>query len=93
MKPRKLLSELPQVLYLIAFHKNHSLTNGWIYDNQGYCVFYTQNATGGPTKPVKQVSPVKMTTRVKPVKGVKSVKPVKPIKRLSWVSNSDNFFN
>jgi len=67
--------------------------NGWIYDNQGYCVCFTQNATGGPVKPVKQTSPVKSVTRVKPIKGVKSIKPVRPIKRLSWVSNSDNFFN
>lgn len=66
--------------------------NGWIYDNNGYCVFFTQNATGGPVKPVKSVMPVRSTTRVKPIKSVKAIKPVKPIKRLSWNYNSDNFF-
>lgn len=66
---------------------------GWIYDNNGYCVFFTQNASNGPTKPVRQITPVRSSTRVKPIKGVKSIKPVRPIKRLSWISNSDDFFD
>lgn len=66
--------------------------NGWIYDNNGYCVYYTQKASGGPVKPVKNVNPVRSVTKVKPVKSVKSVPPVRPVKKLSWSSNSENFF-
>lgn len=28
---------------------------GWIRDNNGDCVFFTKEATGGPVKPVKSV--------------------------------------
>ena len=67
--------------------------NGWIYDNDGYCVFYTQYATGGPVKPVRHVGPVRFAPSVKPIKSVRSIKPVKPVKKLSWCYNSDNYFD
>ena len=58
--------------------------NGWIRGLQGACVFYTENASGGPVKPVKQVKPVKSVKWVKPVKGVKAVRRVKPVFSYSW---------
>ena len=59
--------------------------NGWICDLDGYCVFFTENATGsGPVKPVKHVCPVKHVKRIKPVKHVKRVRRVKAVKKLSW---------
>ncbi len=66
--------------------------NGWIYDNDGYCVLYTQNASGGPARPTSKVIPTRYTTGTKPVKGTKMVRPSKPVKGLQW-RNSDNFFN
>lgn len=66
--------------------------NGWIYDNNGYCIFFSQNASGGPCKPVKKVTPVRCATRVKPVKSVKMVRPIRPVKRLQW-GDSDDFFD
>ena len=47
--------------------------NGWIYDNNGYCVFYTERATGGPVKPVRGITPVKGVASVKPIKHAKSI--------------------
>lgn len=59
--------------------------DGWIRDLRGYCVFFSENATGsGPVKPVKHVCPVKRVKRVKPVKHVKAVRRVKAVKHLSW---------
>lgn len=58
--------------------------NGWVRDTAGRCVFFTTTATGGPSKPVKNIRPVKGVKEVKPVKGVKQVKSVKAIKSLSW---------
>ena len=59
--------------------------NGWIRDLDGYCVFFTENATGsGPVKPVKHVCPVKHVKRVKPVKHARRVRRVKAVKKLSW---------
>lgn len=59
--------------------------NGWIRDLNGYCVFFTENATGlGPLKPAKCACPVKSVKHVKPVKSVKSVRCVKTVRSLSW---------
>lgn len=65
--------------------------NGWIYDNNGYCVFFTKDSLGGPVKPVKGVCPVKGVMSIKPVKSARRVPPVKPVKRLSWIDSSDFF--
>lgn len=67
--------------------------NGWIYDNNGYCVYFTPNATGGPFKPAKTFVPAKSFQRVKPFKHAKSFRPAKPMKRLSWCDDSDRFFD
>ena len=66
--------------------------NGWVYDNNGYCVFFTQDAYGGPAKPIKRVTPIKHATRIKPVKSIKAVRPIRPVKRLQW-GDSDDFFD
>jgi hypothetical protein len=58
--------------------------NGWIRDNNGACVFYTEEARGGPVKPVKHVRPVKGVKSVKPVKSVREVRPVKAVNQLGW---------
>ncbi len=53
--------------------------NGWVFDLHGCRVFFSENATGGPMKPVKNV---------KPVKGVKEVKRTRAVKNLSWSTAS-----
>ncbi len=57
--------------------------NGWIRDMNGYCVFFTENARGGPAKPAKLV---------KSVKGVKHVRPVKSVRHVPSVKTADNLF-
>ena len=84
------------------FHKNSIYTfqgshigrfeDGWIRDNDGYCVFFTPDAKGGPIKPVKRVKPVKSVKQVKPVKSVKQIAPVKKVNKLSWSSYSTSDF-
>ena len=66
--------------------------DGWVYDRDGYCVFFTENASGGPVKPVKGIAPVRGIQKVAPVKGVKQIAPVRPIKHLSWSRYSDESF-
>ncbi|HEX7061542.1 MAG TPA: hypothetical protein VF200_06195 [Woeseiaceae bacterium] len=58
--------------------------DGWVRDTSGRCVFFTDDATGGPVKPVKHVKPVKGVKHVRPVKGVKAVRSVRAVRSLSW---------
>lgn len=58
--------------------------NGEVRDKKGACVFFTENAMGGPAKPVMSIRPVKSVKRVKPVRAVRRVPAVKAADRLSW---------
>ncbi|MBE5863008.1 MAG: hypothetical protein E7295_09185 [Lachnospiraceae bacterium] len=67
-------------------------SNGWIRNIRGFCVFFTENAIGGPIKPVKHIKPVKSVKHVKPVKCVRHVPFVKPVDQNSWSSVSGERF-
>jgi len=66
----------------------------WVRDNQGYCVFYTSDAKGGPMKPMKKMKPMKGMKKMKPMKGMKKTKPMKPMDKSSWstLSGAQFFF-
>ncbi len=63
------------------------INNGWIRDNRGYCVLFSDNARGGPVKPSKRIIPVKCGKRAKPIKGVRQ-SPTLPVDRIQWANNS-----
>lgn len=66
--------------------------NGWVWDLNGHCVFFTDNATGGVGRPIRQVRPVRGVRSVRPVRGVREVRPVRPVKSLSWSNLSGESF-
>ncbi len=57
---------------------------GWVRDVHGHAAFFTEKASGGPVRPVRQVRPVRGVRQVRPVRGVHELKPVKPVSSLSW---------
>jgi hypothetical protein len=66
---------------------------GWVRANNGYCVFFTENARGVPVRPVRIVKPVKGVKRIKPVKGVREIRPIRPVRKQSWSElSSESFF-
>ncbi len=68
--------------------------NGWIRDNDGRCVFFTEQATGGPMKPIKMMKPMKMMKQMKMMKMTKQMKPMKTVDFLLWSELSgQQFFN
>jgi hypothetical protein len=70
------------------------LKNGWIRDNKGFCVFFTENAIGGPVKPLKQLMPIKSIKRIRPIKSIRHIPCIKPIDQLAWSSLSvEQFFS
>lgn len=66
--------------------------NGWILDNNGYCVFFTDNADGGPMKPFKKFEPFKKFRKFEPFKHFKEFKPTKASIKNSWSELSDDDF-
>lgn len=57
--------------------------NEWIRDNNGQCVFFTENDTGGAMKPIKMM---------RPMKSMKQMKPMRPMDSLSWSELSGEQF-
>lgn len=60
------------------------LDEGWINDNDGGCVYFSQDAQGGPAKPMKQAKPAMSERSVKPAKSAKSARPARVARSLSW---------
>jgi len=65
---------------------------GWIRNNIGQCVFFTENATGGPLRPMKKMRPMKSMKQMLPMKAMKEMKPLKPMDASSWANISGKFF-
>lgn len=66
--------------------------DGWIRDHSGNCVMFSEKASGGPIKPIKQIKPIKGIKQIKPIKRIKQIKPILPIKSLSWSNVSGIVF-
>lgn len=66
--------------------------NGWIRDHSGNCVMFSEESSGGPIKPLKQIKPIKGIKQILPIKGIKQIKPLRPIKSLSWSNTSGATF-
>ena len=66
--------------------------NGWIRDNNGQCVFFSEDATGGPMKPMKMMKPMKSMKQMKPMKSMKEMRPMRPMDSLSWSELSGEQF-
>ncbi|WP_027416221.1 4-fold beta flower protein [Aneurinibacillus terranovensis] len=66
--------------------------NGWIRDNNGQCVFFTSEATGGPMKPMKQMKPMKNLKQLKPLKSLKQIKPARAMNSSQWSELSSGIF-
>jgi 4-fold beta-flower domain-containing protein len=58
--------------------------NGWIRDNRGDAVFYTNVARGGPLKPLKKIKPIKSVRQLRPLKAIRQLRPIRPLNSLSW---------
>ena len=61
-----------------------TINKGWIRDNNGLCAFFTENAYGGPDKPVKHIRPVKSVKHVNPIKSIRHIPCVKT-GRSAWL--------
>lgn len=59
-------------------------SDGWLRDNYGDCVFFTDEAHGNPTHPAKQNPPTKELKHVIPVRQPKERRALTPIKAATW---------
>lgn len=60
------------------------LENGWVIDHDGGHSYFTENASGGPMKPLKQLQNLKGLKEFLPFKGFKEFVPFKPFRSNAW---------
>jgi len=65
---------------------------GWLIDNHGYCVFFTDDAHGDPAHPPKKAIPKKELKHIKPRKEMQARKTVLPTKSRRWSKISGRGF-
>ena len=58
--------------------------NGWIRDLNGYCVFYTEDAAGGPAKPARQARPARSARYARPAKAAREARHARTVFVPSW---------
>ena len=69
------------------------LHNNWIIDICGNYIFFSENAIGGPLKPLKRLTPLKGLKKLKPLKALRQLPPLKPLVKLKWSDlNFQDFF-
>jgi len=67
-------------------------SNGWIRDNTGKCVFYTEHAIGGPIRPIRQIKPLKGIKGIKPIRSIRHTSLVRPMEQNVWSGLSGERF-
>lgn len=66
---------------------------GWVLDNNGRYVLFSEQAKGGPIKPIKQPFPIKRIKEIRPIKSVRHVPMIGFVKKKGWAPISgENFF-
>lgn len=74
-----------------AFGGKHlgTLQRGWLRDNDGHAVFFTEKATRvGPPKPVMRAEPLKNVKKPPRAKGLRQRISQKPAARRTWSQHS-----
>lgn len=66
--------------------------DGWIRDLNGRCVFFTDDSSGGPVKPTRQVRPTRGARGARPARGVRQARPVRAVRSCSWSKFSGEAF-
>jgi hypothetical protein len=59
-------------------------TNGWIVDNNGYALLYSEHASGGPLPPLRQLATMKSLPALAPLPPLPSLPPLMPLQMLGW---------
>ena len=66
--------------------------NNWVLDKYGNNLFFTENATGGPLKPLRKLAPLKSLKELRPLKSLRELPPLPPLQTYNWSNLDMNTF-
>lgn len=58
--------------------------NGWLVDKMGFCALYTENAIGGPLKPIHRIPPIPSVRYIPPLKSIRQLPLQLPSVKFGW---------
>lgn len=58
--------------------------DGWVRDHDGRCVFYTEDARGGPARPARQARPARSARQSRPARGAREARPARAARQSAW---------
>jgi len=73
-----------EYVYTYDGHQLGTFVDGWLRDNDGYCVLFTERAQGGPVTPVTHIVPIKRVKHVVPIRHVRDVARISPTRKNGW---------
>ncbi len=83
-----------ELVYGFGGQQLGTIQHGWIRDNEGFCVFFTENAVGGPVKPIKQTEPIKCVKQINPIKSIRHIPLVRAVDQSGWSNlHGESFFS
>lgn len=60
------------------------LRDGWIRDKSGHAVSFSEDASGGPLAPVRQIPPIRPIAPIAPIPPLMPLAPLMPAASLTW---------
>lgn len=71
-------------IYLFTGEHFGRFKKGWVIDDQGYRVYFTQRAVGGPLRPTKHPKPFKQIKKPEPERLRRKLAPMEPLAKDAW---------
>lgn len=62
---------------------------GWLYDEANAPALFSESASGGPIRPLRQLRPIRSIRQLKPMKSNRQLPPSRPIKQVRWSALAD----
>lgn len=58
--------------------------DGWLFDQENRPLFHSEEAVGGPLKPLRELRPMKELRGLRPLKGLREMPSLRPLRGGSW---------
>ncbi len=63
--------------------------HGWVFNGKGDRLLFTDDASGGPPRPLRQARPLRGPRHLRPIRSAREPRPSRPMLSLCWADKSD----
>jgi hypothetical protein len=71
-----------------------TFVDGWVRDRFGRCVFFTEDASGGPARPARHARPARSARHARPARAAREARSARAARAVAWSDfDTDGFFS